>query len=358
MNPQPVAGVLPEFPLSIAGVKTMALMRVRSVQYAGGGQLHSLVSHELAPDAEPTRLTLPTSFWTQNPRWLYFDVLVPFPCEVIVDSLPSMTRVPGDSPAARRALEDVGKGWWSMDYILTRPDGTIDPTKPTRMTEARIIARPPIGGWLQGRVFIGVACFSLNADCYTGAGKSLEGREVAIVLTKAAAPPEPATTKVTVPNVVGERLDLALKTLFAAKFIVSVVGPLEMSTNLQVVAQDLTAGTTVEERAGILLSTQVITAPTGVKSMMITNESNRAEALDIWLYDYTTGLWSKKTTIDYQDSGDVSFDDGHLYWVAAVDDTSPLCHTGKPDEAACVYATPARNFAGDGAGAVVPWTVT
>jgi hypothetical protein len=147
-------------------------------------------------------------------------------------------------------------------------------------------------------------------------------------------------------------------TLFAAKFKVTIVGPTDLSANLQVVAQDLAAGTTVEEGPGILLSTHVITPPSGVNSMTITNQSNRAAALDIWLYDYTTGQWSKETTFDYQDTGDVSFEDGHLYWVAAVDDTSPLSHTGRPDEAACVYATPARNFTGDDAGAVVPWTVT
>ncbi len=78
----------------------------------------------------------------------------------------------------------------------------------------------------------------------------------------------------------------------------------------------------------------------------------------VWLFDFTTGHWSKETTVDYQDTGDVSFDDGHLYWVAAVDDTTPLCDTGRPEEPACVYATPARNFTGDNAGSTLPWTVT
>ena len=321
MNPQPVAGVLPDFPLSIPGAKTMALMRVRSAQYAaGGGQLHSLVSNELAPGAEPTRLTPPTSFWTQNPRWLYFDVLVPFPCEVI-----RLVAQHNQSPRRQsRGPTYARKGRQGLVVDGLHPHATRrhdDPTKPTRMTEARIIARPPIGGWLQGRVFIGVLCFSLNANCYTGAGTSLSGREVAIVLTKAAAPPNSATMKMTVPNVVGERLDLALKALFAAKFKVTIVGPTDVSTNLQVVAEELAAGTAVEEGSGILLSTHVITPPSGVKSMTITNQSNRAAALDIWLFDYTTGQWSKETTIDYQDAGDVSFDDGHLYWIAAVDDT-------------------------------------
>jgi Protein of unknown function (DUF3892)/PASTA domain len=357
MNPQPVAGVLPEFPLSIPGVKTMSLMRITSVQYASGGQLRSLVSQVLAPGTQSTKVTTPSSFWTQTPRWLYFDVLVPFPCEVTVHELTSLTRVPGDSPAARRALEDAGKGWWSMDYVLTRPDGTIDPTKPTRMTEARIIVRPPALDWQLGRVYIGIDCWSLNTYCYTGAGTSLSGREVAISLTKPTAPPPPKTT-VTVPNVVGQRLDLALSMLWAAKFTVTVVGPTDVSTNLQVATQDLAPGTMVEEGAGILVSTHVITPASGVKSLSIANQSNRAVALDIWLFDYTTGHWSKETTVDYRDTGDVAFDEGHVYWVAAVDDTTPLCDTGRPDEPACVYATPARNFTGDVAGAAVPWTIT
>jgi hypothetical protein len=36
MNPQPVAGVLPEFPLSLPGVVTMSLMRVQSVNTPQG----------------------------------------------------------------------------------------------------------------------------------------------------------------------------------------------------------------------------------------------------------------------------------------------------------------------------------
>ena len=245
-----------------------------------------------------------------------------------------------------------------MDYILTRPDGTIDPTKPTRVTEARIIMRPSSSAWALGHVFLGVVCWSLNTYCYSGAGTSLSGREVAISLTRTATSTQTATPKVTVPNVVGVRLDLALKTLWAAKFKTTVVGPTDVATNLQVVAQDLVAGTTVEEGSGILMSTAVITPAPGVKSLSITNQSNRAASLDIWLFDYTNGSWSNETTIAYQSTGEVSFDDGHFYWVSAVDDTTPLCDTGRPEEAACVYATPARSFKGDDAGPAVPWTVT
>ena len=125
-------------------------MQVWTVKFATGqGQLLRLMSPTLKPGPE-TKLTPPTSFWTQNPRWLYFEVFLPFPCEVMVRATTSLTRVPTDSPAARRALEDAGKGWWSLDYILTRPDGTIDPAKPSRMNEARIIVRPPLNEWLAG----------------------------------------------------------------------------------------------------------------------------------------------------------------------------------------------------------------
>lgn len=361
MNPQPVAGVLPELPLSLPGVGTMELMRVQSVNYASGGQLRPLVSQVLTPTATATKLAPPASFWTQNPRWLYFDVLVPFPCEVMVFELTNLTRVPGDSPAARRALEAAGKGWWSLEYDLRRPDGTIDSTKPTRITEARIIVRPSNSDWGLGRVYLNVACFSLNTYCYTGGSPGVTsrlGQGVAISLTKPVAPPQPPTPMVTVPNTVGQRLDLALATLWAAKFKVTAVGPTDVSTNLEVVRQDLAAGTSVKEGSGILLSTRTIAPAPGVKSLAIVNQSNRAAPLDVWLFDYTTGSWSKETTVAYQATGQVSFEEGHVYWVAAVDDTTPLCDSGRPEEPACVYATPARNFIGDDSGLTLPWTVT
>jgi hypothetical protein len=47
-----------------------------------------------------------------------------------------------------------------MDYILTRLDGTIDLTKPTRITQARIIVRPSQNKWALGQCFLEVDCFS------------------------------------------------------------------------------------------------------------------------------------------------------------------------------------------------------
>jgi prepilin-type processing-associated H-X9-DG protein len=76
------------------------------------------------------------------------------------------------------------------------------------------------------------------------------------------------------------------------------------------------------------------------------------------LFDHTVGGWSKKTTIAYQATGQVSFADGHVFSVAAVDNTMPLCDTGHPEEAPCVYATPNRTFEGDDSGLTLPWTVT
>jgi hypothetical protein len=354
MNPQPVAGVLPPFPLSLPGVRTMELMRVQSVNYAFGGQLRPLTSQAISPTgATPVEPAVPASFWTQSPRWLYFDVLVPFPCEVMVFEVTNLTRVPGDSPAARRALEAAGKGWWSLDYVLRKPDGTIDPTKPSRVTEARIIVRPSQAEWNRGRVYVDVVCFSLNSYCGTSGGQG-----VAISIKKPAAPAPPATPDVTVPNVVGQRLDLALDSLWAAKFKVTVVGPTDVSTNLEVVSQDLAAGTSVKEGSGILLSVRSITPAPGVKSLIIENQSNRGAPLDFWLFDYTTGSWSKQTTIAYQETGQVSFEDGHVYWVVAVDETKPRCDSGRPEEPNCVYATPGRNFNGDDDGLTVPWQVT
>jgi hypothetical protein len=301
-------------------------------------------------------------FFAHGPRWLYLDVLVPFPCEVaVIGGAYALTKVPGDSFAARRALEEAGKGWWSMEYVLTRPDGTIDPTKPTRITEARIVVRPSQSDWDRGWVFVAVGCHSLNTYCYTSATPArtdVQGTLVAFLLKKSAATAPPATPKVTVPDVVGQRLDLALSTLWGAKFKVNVVGPVDVSTNLRVVSQSLAAGSTVDEGSGILVSTQEIAAAPGAKSLSITNQSNRAASLDIWLFDHSTGSWSKETTIAYQATGDVSFGDGHMYSVAAVDDTTPLCKSGRPDEVSCVYATPGKTFDGDDNGIALTWTVT
>jgi hypothetical protein len=216
--------------------------------------------------------------------------------------------------------------------------------------------------WTLGRVAVSVDCFSLNLNCYSGASPgvtSRHGNGVTVIATKAAPPPPPPPTPmVTVPNVVGQRLDLALSTLFAAKFKVTVLGPVDLTTNLRVKGQSVTAGTTVKEGSGILLSSEVITAAPGVKTLAIANQSNRAAPLDIWLFDHTVGGWSKKTTIPYQGTGQVSFGDGHVFSVAAVDNTMPLCDTGHPEEAPCVYSTPTRTFPGDDSGVTLAWTVT
>ena len=115
MNPQPLAGVLPGFPLSLPGWGAFSLVRVQSIHYAAGGQLRPLVSQVINAGSGLIELKPAASFWTQSPRWLYLDVTVPFPCEVVVaERVGSLTKVPGDSPSARRTLEAAGKGWWSI----------------------------------------------------------------------------------------------------------------------------------------------------------------------------------------------------------------------------------------------------
>ena len=352
MNPQPLAGVLPGFPLSLPGWGAMGLMRLQSVKYAAGGQLRPLISQVTNAGSGSIRLEPAASLWTQSPRWLYLDVIVPFPCEVVVVAgVSSLTKVPGDSPSARRALEAAGKGWWSMEYVLTRPDGTIDPTGATRITEARIIVRPSDNDWALGWAYVGVFCHSLNPHCPSQNGTSFR-------LKKPAVPMQPATSMVEVPNIISQQLDLALSTLWALKFKVTFVGPTDVSTNLRVKSQDLAAGTRVREGLGILLSTEVITAATGFKAIVITNQYDRAMPLDVWLFDHSNGSWSKETTIAYQATGEVSLGDGHVYSLYAVDDTKPGCNTGRADEDDCIYATSARTFDGDDNGLTFTWTIT
>ena len=215
----------------------------------------------------------------------------------------------------------------------------------------RIIVRPSNSDWTLGLVEVFVFSQSLNPHCPSGIGAAFR-------LKKTAAPMLTPKPMVKVPDVVGQRLDLALSTLWARKFKVTVVGPTEVSTNLRVKTQDLAAGTTVQERSGILLSTVVITAATGFKSIVITNQYDRAMPLDVWLFDHSAGSWSKQTTIAYQATGQVSFGDGHVYSVYAVDATRPGCNTGRADDDKCIYATSARTFDGDDNGQTFTWTIT
>ena len=351
MNPQPLAGVLPGFPLSLPGWGAMGLMRLQSVKYAAGGQLRSLISQVTNAGSETIRLEPAASFWTQSPRWLYLDVIVPFPCEVVVVAgVSSLTKVPGDSPSARRALEAAGKGWWSIEYVLTRPDGTIDPTKPTRITEARIIVRPSDNDWALGWVYVGVFCHSLNPHCPSRNGTSFRLNKPAV--------PKPATPMVEVPNVVGQRLDLALSTLWALNFKVTPIGPTDVKDEPPGEGQDLVAGTRVPEGSGILLSTEVITAATGFKSMSITNQYDRAMPLDVWLFDHSTGRGRKRrrsrTRRPEKCPSGTATCTPSTWWT-----TPDLArNTGRADEDSCIYAMLPRTFDGDDNGPVFSWTIT
>lgn len=359
VEPRPLAGVWPQFPLSLPGLSAMTLARITRVQYTlGGGQHRTLFSGDLGAGGF-REFEVPSSFFGGEPKVLRFDVMVPFPSAVSVFDPIVLTQVFGsDGPAARRNLEDAGRGWWQLDYVLTDEQGRPDPTKPERITPAVLTVRPRREEWRKRRLGIGFACSTLNVNCYFGSGRP-GGPAVGIVVKEAAAPPPtspPAT--VTVPNVVGQRLDLALATLHGAGFKVTVLGPADVSTNLEVESQSLTAGSSVKRGSGIIVTTRQIVAPTGVKRLEMQNVSNRQHALDIWLFDYTAGGWEKKTTIAYGATGSVDFEDGHVFAVAAVDPTMPYCGMDSPEDPDCVYSAATRQFPGDDDGVTLGWVIT
>ena len=74
---------------------------------------------------------------------------MPFPAEIMVfENGLGLEQLLGDAPARRWALETAGKGWWTLDFVLTKPDGTIDPTKPKRLTEVKVVIRTGPSAWL------------------------------------------------------------------------------------------------------------------------------------------------------------------------------------------------------------------
>jgi hypothetical protein len=104
--------------------------------------------------------------WRTEPRWLYLSALVPFPAHYMVfENMSSLEWVPGDSLTRRWELEASGKGWWTYNLLLTKPDGTIDPTKPTRVTEAQVIIRPSQNVWSSQDFLLTLSAISINPYC-------------------------------------------------------------------------------------------------------------------------------------------------------------------------------------------------
>jgi hypothetical protein len=370
--PNPLAGVEPPFPLNIPGPETTYLMSITSIGYGGNNTLTPLATTTLKPSVTANEFIRPASFWTQKPRWFYLNAIVPFPAEIMVtQNGVSMERVPGDAPARRYALEAAGKGWWTLDFVLLKPDGTIDPTKPTRLTEIKVVIRPGSSAWLQKNIFLSLDAFSINPNCYIhpptppGGGTwgwSLHGSSVSFrVRLPAAVPPPPPPATITMPSVVGQRLDRALTILYGVglrKIYPVPVGPVAMNSDMNVDAQNPSANDPVKLTDNVYLRTSLAVAQTGVKKIVVSNQSNRATSMDLWLFDFNTGTWDKQATVAYQAQTDVDLTDGHTYLIAAVDPTLLNCHTGQPDEGTCVYFAPQRNFVGDDNGLVVLWEIS
>ncbi len=362
--PSPLAGVEPPYPLSLPGPLTTSLMSVTSIGYSGNHTLTPLATSALTPGATIAEFLRPTSFWTQTPRWFHLTAVVPFPAEIMVSQNGlSLEQVPGDAPGRRYALEAAGKGWWTLDYILTKPDGTIDPTKPSRLTEVRVVIRPGSTAWLSKNVALSLSAFSINPNCYIHPpggnwGWSRQGSSVTFRVKKPAAPVQqpPATT--TLPSVVGEHLDVAMKTLYGLGLKnLFVFGPSIVAADQKVDAQSPTAGTVVKLTDSVYLTASLIAAQTGVKKIVVSNQSNRAKPMDLWLFDYNTGTWGNKGTVAYQAQKDVGLIAGHTFILAAVDPTMLNCHTGQPTESPCVYQSTSGSFVGDSNGLTIPWQI-
>jgi hypothetical protein len=363
--PSPLAGVEPPFPLNIPGASLGQLAAVTSVAYAMHHQLHPLGTppYGYSESNNAPVIEMPTNPWPDTPSWFYVNAILPFPAEykVICNGL-TLERVPSDSPTRRRDLEAEGKGWWSFEFILTKPDGTFDPTKPSRMTEIRAVLRPSASGWRNGSFYFSISALSINSYCPGGTphgGVYITIARKRLPVTPPPTDPTPATT--TMPSLVGQRLDQAFTILFGLglmKIFVNNTTGVITTSDLQVVSQGPPAGTVVKLTEQVGLTVVLAAGQHGVKSVSITNQSNTAKDMDLWVFDYNTGIWESKGQVAYQGSAVVvDLTKGHTCSLAAVDTTRSNCHTGRPDEGPCVYSSTSGSFVGDSSGLIVPWQI-
>lgn len=323
-NPQPLSGVFPQLPQSLPGGRTLELLQITGISYVENRQRHQVRIDGVTPGPATTLQNTvdigqpPASFWGLDPRPIRIEALVPFPSTITVACGPTVLRqVYSDEILTQENLQDAGQGWWTVDYVLTGPDGLPDPSLPARLTPVRITVLPLRQDWQQENVWLGVYCHTLNPACY--ALPVTSDRYVSFTLRK---PPDipklPPRPKVTVPGVVGLREDQALNALWAVPLQVQVIGPVDVATNLVVESQSPVAGASVNPHSTVYLTVQTITPPTGTKSVVVENVSNVQRTLDIWRLDQTTGAWAKAATVGYGAAEDVDLpDDGHLYTLSA-----------------------------------------
>jgi hypothetical protein len=348
----PLSGVVPPYPLSIPGDVTCMLMTINAVSYAHNNALHPLLTTPIQnpPGSGLTanpRLTPPAAFWRDTePHWIYIDATLPYPAYYDVDLMVthgttgagrSMEWVSGGDIARRRTIEAAGHGWWTWDPVLTRPDGTMDPALPARLTPVRVIVRPGTDAWRGAwDINIGITASTANPYCRSGSGGA-----VGVVLARpvpAASPPPPV--QVTVPHVVGLTEDVALRNLWALNLRVTVTAPVAMASDIEITSQHPTGGTVVNERSGVLLGgvvRQQSGGPDRPEALLLNNNSQRGNPLVIWLYDNGTGTWAERETIAFGAQASIDLDDMHQYQVVAVDATLNNCTAGQPNDVSCQY---------------------
>ena len=331
--PNPLAGVKPWFPQSIPGRSIVDRTSVQDVFYRYKLRPSSAWTEVHRGPFGATRpsynLPVPNAFWSGGSRMIRLAALLPFPATYGVDENGPLERVDGDDIARRTALEAQGRGWWSWDLVVTNADGTIDPSKPSRLTEVRVSVRPSDEAWTKKDFVLELTVVGINPSCSTSASVGL--RFFNPPVPPRVASPEPE--KCTLPNVVGLRLDNAFKALEPCGLVIGTYGASSLDAGRdKVVAQSIDPGTKVAPKSELLLGLEPITpAAIGYKELVVTNASNRSGPLDLWLFDYTVGGWTKKATVARNATATVALVNKHMLLLVAVDPADPACSSGHPE---------------------------
>lgn len=363
--PSPLAGIPPSFPLSIAGTSLVAKTSVQDVTYSYqplGVVFDPVKPPRTVEHAGPfgsgnAEIPVPDVFWVDGVHTITITALLPYPATYTLTEAwqagneQNLERVLGDNNGRRSTLEEEQKGWWTWDLVLTRPDGSIDPTKPGRLTEVRITVHPSPG--LTKNLVLTLGVRGLNPNCAAVAAVGLQFFTTP-PLTRPPLPTHP------LPDVVGLRLDKAFDALDFCHLSIYTPGA-EMPSygESTVLKQSIAPGTLVREYSSLTLTVGASsTSTSGIAQLAVTNESDRSKSLDLWLFDYTVGGWSSVGTVPFQGSLLVPLTDGHSQWLVAVDPSDKLCVTGMPDELHCVAWNEIGPRTGSSEGSTANVTIT